>query len=237
MSILWDRIRHMDRPEYREVFYNKLSGIRTFIRHFIGMRFPSKMPEGLSPFPVGLLEYAIQDTSVARPMGQTSIEREEIKTVRYPYLEIVRDKWIPTFLLKNYTDKAGLFPNTRKAQSVAAVYGIEVDPYASSEKWIRSSTPDVMAEAERSIQIDEEVFQHHKQSIISMAETLAAAGKTFSPDWEAFKRAISKDMGVLAGPFTDRLKLELTPILQSIVTQADRYQENRSIRGHSKHHV
>lgn len=235
MQTLWDRIRNMDIPEYREVFYNRLLGIRPFIRRFLKMGFPKRLPQELRPFPAGLLDFEIYETAPAilDPITKR-IVREPSTSARRPYFEIIRDKWLgtkdrPGFLFnRSRIQTEGLFPNTRVAQAVAAVYGIEVDPYATSAKWVRSSTPDMVSEAERNIQFDESAYQHWKQHLVSTMEQLAAAGKSFEPDWGQLTTIFREQAGVRTPEIIERLRRELTPVIEELNLGKHYFEENRT---------
>lgn len=229
-DILWSRLRTMDSPEHRDLWYHPYYGIKTALKK-MGMHVPTPRWKKIAVFPSDIIDLQFHDiemTEKARrdPVSGEVVERSEMGA-RRPYEMFIRETWIPKWLYSSKSSRDGVFLDTKRAQIVAGAFGITVDRGVKASSWFRTGTPNVVAEAERSVMIPEETFQDVKQRMITTMESLWERGKHFEPDWGMFTQAYRGMLGAMTQPFMDRLKRELDPVIHNLKHKMRSMEENR----------
>lgn len=225
-SVLWERIRNMSDPSDYEVWSLPGIGIRAALN-----KMNVDYPRSYNSDPAALLNYT------TRTSGGMEASAAESYSLR-PYEDIVRNKWLPSFVYQTKFGADGLFGNTKIAQAVATLFGITVDKYARGASWYRSPLPDIVSDVMRSNQIDESAYQHWKQTLLSTAEVSAEAGRAPEINWTIVERAIRDEAGPHTQSVMSRLHTELDAELERLKqlahTKRREYTENRSRRSRKR---
>jgi hypothetical protein len=237
---LWSRISTMDAEQNREVWTNPYWGIRRAMKK-MGMGIPwekIKQSRDLSiHFPASLLEQALEQHRIVH--AEVKVVKDstgELKTIqipesvqRYnPYREFIERVWLPRWLYNVNGVREGYFPNKRRAYAVASAFGIEVDTSKKAADWFRTMTPNVQAEAERTLIVPEDAFQDLKQAIQSTIEQSWSRHKVFEPDWSVLFEQLRGMYGIKSQAVVNRLRVELDPLIQSLKSKPAPFEENRS---------
>ncbi len=220
---LWQRLRTMDQPQHRELWDSKYWGIKKALRK-LGIMIRQEVPN----FPAGLLDWQTHEDvpAVLDPITKKEVTPRMSAGTKF-YEAFVRDHWLPHWLYSSRLARKGKFKNTRRAQAVASAFGIDVDTAAKSPQWFRTSTPEVLAEAEQNIIVPEDTFQDIKQSWISMMERRLAQGQVIDFDWDVAVEQYRGYYGIKAKQIIDRLKRELEPIIAQMKAGTYRFEHNK----------
>lgn len=228
--ILWQRLRTMDHPEHRDLWYHPYWGIKAALKKFkVAVPTPRwRTPAGASPFPSSILDLEYHDIIPERIDPVTGeVRHGGGMQTRRTYETFVRDYWLPAFLYRSKSARTGLFPDTKNAQAVASAFGITVDRYAKSSDWFRTQTPDIVTEAERSVEVSEEAYQQVRDSIMEGIKANASQGMSYHPDWNIVMQLLASLFKGRARDVYVRLKAEIDPYIDSIDSGKLRFDENR----------
>lgn len=237
---LWSRISTMDAEQNREVWTNPYWGIKQAMKK-MGMGIPwekIRQSRDLSiHFPASLLEQALEQHRIVP--AEVKVVKDltgELKTIKVPehmqrynpFKEFIERVWLPRWLYNVNGVREGYFPNIRRAFAVTSAFGIEIDMSKKAADWFRTMTPNVEAEAERTLVVSDDAFQDLKQAIQSSIEQSWARRQVFEPDWNVLFEQLRGMYGIKTQGIVDRLRLELDPLVQSLMSKPAPFEENRS---------
>ncbi len=197
-AFLWNRVVLMSEPEHREVWSAKNVGVRIAM-NILGVKIP---------------DYAFSNPSALLSFTVTGKDGNLHK----PYEELLKNRWLPNFVYRGGKLGAeGLFKSKTAAYDVAGLFGITVYKGASAKDWYRAPVPDIQADVMRSVQYDEDAYQHLKQTLLSHAEVRAQLGHAPEMDWEPIRGVVSRDFGPRTDEVMLRLKADLAMDLHRLI--------------------